>query len=137
MFEAINRLQATDEDPAVLILREARCLFAQVPPWLEFYRALLGTEGLIAATFTAEERAAFEHTLAFDEIQRMLAELRKARWEQRDYEPQRVLTIRVPKSLHESLRNEAHEKRTSMNVLAISKLLQAIDDALVPSEGRP
>ena len=31
MFEAVNWMHATDEDPAVLILREARCLFAQVP----------------------------------------------------------------------------------------------------------
>jgi hypothetical protein len=50
------------------------------------------------------------------------------------FEPTRVITVRLPKSLHESLRAEAHEKRTSMNKLCISKLLQFIDTDLVPTE---
>ena len=45
-----------------------------------------------------------------------------------------MITVRLPKSLHESLRAEAHEKRTSMNKLCISKLLQFIDTDLVPTE---
>jgi predicted HicB family RNase H-like nuclease len=45
-----------------------------------------------------------------------------------------VITVRLPKSLHESLRAEAHDRRTSMNKLCISKLLQVIDDELVPAE---
>ena len=49
-------------------------------------------------------------------------------------EPTRVITVRLPKSLHESLRTEAHEKRTSMNKLCISKLLQMIDDELIPGD---
>ena len=122
------------EDPGVLILRHARCLFAQSPGWLEFFRELLGTRGLIATTFTPEEREAFERSLAYVEIQEMLATLRKAAWNRGSLEPIHVITVRLPKSLHESLREEAHEKRTSMNALAISKLLQAIDAGLVPSD---
>ena len=49
-------------------------------------------------------------------------------------EPTRVITVRLPKSLHESLRTEAHEKRTSMNKLCISKLLQMVDEQLIPSD---
>ena len=41
---------------------------------------------------------------------------------------------RLPKSLHESLRHEAHERKTSMNQLCISKLLQIIDEKLVPND---
>ena len=37
-------------------------------------------------------------------------------------------------SAHESLRAEAHDRRTSMNKLCISKLLQVIDEELVPAE---
>ncbi len=47
-------------------------------------------------------------------------------------EPTRVITVRLPKSLHEALRVEAHEHRTSMNKLCISKLLQIIDGQQVP-----
>jgi hypothetical protein len=45
-----------------------------------------------------------------------------------------VITVRLPKSLHESLRAEAHDRHTSMNKLCISKLLQVVDGELVPSE---
>jgi predicted HicB family RNase H-like nuclease len=45
-----------------------------------------------------------------------------------------VITVRLPKSLHESLRAEAHDRRTSMNKLCISKLLQVVDGDLVPAE---
>ena len=49
-------------------------------------------------------------------------------------EPTRVITIRLPKSLHESLKDEAYEYRTSMNKLCVSKLIQLIDGQQVPSE---
>ena len=43
------------------------------------------------------------------------------------HEPTRVITIRLPRSLHESLRAEAHVRETSMNKLCIAKLLQALE----------
>ena len=49
-------------------------------------------------------------------------------------EPTRVVTVRIPRSLHDALRVEAHEHRTSMNKLCISKLLQFIDTGMVPAE---
>ena len=49
-------------------------------------------------------------------------------------EPTKVITVRMPKSLHEALRAEAHEHQTSMNKLCISKLLQFIDNEFVPDE---
>ena len=49
-------------------------------------------------------------------------------------EPTRVITVRLPKSLHETLRTEAHERKTSMNKLCISKLLQMVDSELIPSD---
>ena len=44
-----------------------------------------------------------------------------------------VITVRLPESLHESLRIEAHEHHTSMNKLCISKLLQLIEENMIPS----
>jgi hypothetical protein len=122
------------DDPAVLILREARCLFAQRPAWTEFYRLLLAPGGLVDSLFGPEERADFEQSSAFEEVLCMLADLRKARGPHRGFEPTRVITVRVPKSMHAALRDEAHRLRVSINSLCLSKLLQAIDASLVPSE---
>jgi hypothetical protein len=122
------------EDCTVLVLREARCLFAQRPAWTVFYRALFGSDGLIAELFSPEERASFERSPVFEELQAMLADLRKVRARALDFEPVRVITVRLPKSLHETLRAEAHRLHASMNSLAITKLLAAVDPALVPNE---
>jgi len=40
----------------------------------------------------------------------------------------------LPKSMHEALKDEAKQHGTSMNKLCISKLLQVVDDELVPTE---
>lgn len=47
-----------------------------------------------------------------------------AREPQPEREPTRIVTVRMPKSLHEQLKAEAHERRTSMNQLCINKLLR-------------
>lgn len=44
-----------------------------------------------------------------------------------DLDATRVITVRLPKSLHLALKAEAHDRHTSMNQLCIAKLLQAID----------
>ena len=49
-------------------------------------------------------------------------------------EATKVITVRLPKSLHDALKAEAHDHRTSMNRLCISKLLQFIDTQLVPTD---
>jgi predicted HicB family RNase H-like nuclease len=80
--------------------------------------------------------AAFKQTEGYQEILRMLAKLREqgpAAFQ--TAEPTRVITVRLPKSLHESLRDEAYEHHTSMNQLCISKLLQFIDGQQMPPEG--
>ena len=45
-----------------------------------------------------------------------------------DREPQRVITVRLPKSLHEKVQNKAHDERTSMNQFCVSKLAEAVQD---------
>ena len=46
----------------------------------------------------------------------------------------RVITVRLPASLHEALKDEAHQRKVSMNKLCISKLLQVIEQDLIPAE---
>ena len=81
-----------------------------------------------------EDLAAFEKTPEYAEIQQMLAKLRERGALAEGKEPTRVITVRLPKSLHESLRAEAHDRKTSMNQLCISKLLQVIDAECMVAE---
>ena len=65
----------------------------------------------------------------------MLVKLREKRTStDPEAEPTRVITVRLPKSMHEYLRTEAHDLRTSMNKLCISKLLQVIGEEMIPNE---
>ena len=78
---------------------------------------------------------AFEQSPQFDKIQKLLVRLREKRSNvDVETEPTRVITVRLPKSMHEYLRTEAHDLRTSMNKLCISKLLQVIGEDMIPNE---
>jgi predicted HicB family RNase H-like nuclease len=121
------------EDRKVTAQRIASTMFHQQPDWITFFREVLGVDGLLRKLFpTPEELADFEKTEEYNEIQLMLAKLRERSGAAADgKEPTRVITVRLPKSLHESLRAEAHDRKTSMNQLCISKLLQVIDAEMV------
>ncbi|MAV35346.1 MAG: hypothetical protein CMJ59_07790 [Planctomycetaceae bacterium] len=115
--------------------RVAGEMFRQTPDWVMFFREVLGVGGVVSRLFpTTAEKQEFERTEEYARIQQMLAKLREQRQGTRDEEPTRVITVRMPSSLHESLRAEAHSKQTSMNKLCISKLLQVIDAGLIPAE---
>jgi predicted HicB family RNase H-like nuclease len=118
------------------VYRVASDLYRQNPDWVTFFREVLGVEGVIRRVFpTQHEVDQFEASPEYAEIQQMVAKLRERNGAGGDdTEPTRVITVRLPKSLHESLRAEAHQKRTSMNKLCISKLLQVIDEELIPHD---
>lgn len=118
------------------VQRIAEDLFLRKPDWITFYREVLGLHGVVRQAFrTREELAEFEQSEIFQEIQQMLTKLRGQGPLAADpEEPTRVITVRLPKSLHEALRVEAHEHHTSMNKLCVSKLLQFIDNQMVPAE---
>ncbi|MCC9609213.1 hypothetical protein LOC68_06355 [Blastopirellula sp. JC732] len=117
-------------------LRVARDLFRQSPDWVTFFREILGVEGVVRRLFNVPEQLTdFEKCEEYGEIQLMIAKLRERTSPQAESkEPTRVITVRLPKSLHESLRVEAHTRRTSMNKLCISKLLQVVDDSMIPND---
>lgn len=127
---------ATFEEKKRESVRVARELARQVPDWVTFFREVLGVDGVIRKLFTHPEHyAEFERSDEFEEIQMLIVSLRERTTGQaEDKEPTRVITVRLPKSLHESLRWEAHSRRTSMNKLCISKLLQVIEDKMIPAE---
>jgi predicted HicB family RNase H-like nuclease len=119
------------------VKRTAEQLYAKGPDWVTFYRETLGLRGIVRHAFPSREAlVAFEQTDEYQEILHLLTKLRQHGPTAIDEneEPTRVITVRLPKSLHEALRAEAHEHCTSMNKLCISKLLQFIDQDKVPKE---
>jgi predicted HicB family RNase H-like nuclease len=118
------------------VLEVAENLYRQTPDWVTFFREVLGVEGVVRKTFpTFDELTAFEKSPQFDKIQKLVVRLREKRSNvDVETEPTRVITVRLPKSMHEYLRTEAHDLRTSMNKLCISKLLQVIGEDMIPNE---
>lgn len=112
----------------------AQRLWTDAVPWTTFFRDLLGPDGLVRKLFsTPEQLAEFERTNTYRKIQEMLATLRRLQEGRLSHdEPLTVITIRVPRSLHEALAEEAHALKTSINRLCISKLAQIIDTRFVP-----
>ncbi len=116
------------EQRAQEVLAQAAELFKFSPDWLTFYREVLGPKGCARQAFPAQDQyTEFEKTQAYQEIQQMILQLQQRGASNPPQEPTTVITVRLPKSLHEALKAEAHEKRTSMNKLCIAKLLQALE----------
>jgi len=129
-------LTQTTEQKYQEVLQVAENLYRQDPDWVTFFREVLGIEGAARKAFPSfDALAAFEQSEEFDKIQKMLVKLREKRVAaDAESEPTRVITVRLPKSMHEYLRTEAHDLRTSMNKLCISKLLQVIGEEMIPNE---
>lgn len=118
------------------VLQVAESLYRRNPDWVTFFREVLGIEGIARKSFPSlEQLTAFEKSAEFDAIQQMVVKLREKRIAaDAESEPTRVITVRLPKSMHEYLRTEAHDLHTSMNKLCISKLLQVIGEDKIPNE---
>lgn len=119
------------------VLQTATDLFERGPDWVTFFREVLGINGVVRRAFPdGTALATFERSGECSAIQQMLVKLREISPLPVDNgeEPTRVITVRLPKSVHEAIRTEALEREISMNKLCISKLLQVIDGPLVPAE---
>jgi len=62
-------------------------------------------------------------TSMFQELQSALARFKE--------KPKRMVTVRMTESLHEELKARAHQERTSLNNLCVSKLRESVDQDLV------
>jgi len=112
------------------VIEVASELYAQRPDWVTFFREVLGIEGIVRKVYAnAEDHEAFKKTEEYAGIQRMLEALRAGGGGDKvPEEPVRVITVRLPESLHEALKAEAHDYNTSMNHLCISKLLKILEE---------
>lgn len=117
-------------------LRVSELLFHGVTNWVDFYRMVFGVEGLINRLYpTSEDRLAFSLDPAYVQIQEQLNGLRERdTGKVEEVEAQRMITIRVPKSVHERLCAESNDLNVSVNTLCISKLIQFSDRLTVPKE---
>lgn len=124
------------EQRADEVLRLAQEAFSQTGKWVLFYREVLGTDGVARQLFpSASEMRQFEQTPQFSQLLEMTAAIRALDAGKGDeLEPQKMITVRLPKSQHEAMKREAKEHETSINKLCISKLLLPIRAEFIPKE---
>ncbi len=143
----LNKFNKLSEDLSANLQRaegfDARCqqafdvandLFGNAPTWVCFYRALLGGSGMIHQIFTdQDEFGRFIRSDQYHQIQMMLTALRSRDLPENDpNDPQRMITVRLPKSLHEAMCDEAGRLNISVNRLCISRMLQLLDPKMIP-----
>lgn len=121
-----------------LVFETATELFGVAPTWTAFYRETLGGGGIARALFVSSEEAReYECSDEHSKVLEMLTILRSRDLPENDpHEQQRMITVRIPKSLHDAICEEANELAVSVNKLCISKLLQKVDSALIPSSSQ-
>ncbi|MBX3422360.1 MAG: hypothetical protein KF752_12475 [Pirellulaceae bacterium] len=112
----------------------ANDLFVHAPTWVCFYRELMGGSGLINVLFAdANDFGRFLRSDQYHQIQLMLTALRSRDLPENDpNDPQRMITVRLPKSLHEAMCEEAGRLNISVNRLCISRMLQLLDPKMIP-----
>ena len=118
-----------------LVFQTATELFGVAPTWTAFYREVLGGDGISRALFEgADETREYESSDEHTKVLEMLTVLRSRDLPENDpHEQQRMITVRIPKSLHDAICDEANMLEVSVNKLCISRLLQKIDPAMIPS----
>ncbi len=130
MNDAMVQTQEGFSSRCQKVLQVARELFQSKPDWVTFFRETLGVSGAARSVFPRQQDyVAFEKSREYTEIQNMVLALRNRKIPgSSGNEPTRVITVRLPESLHEALKAEASDHNTSMNKLCISKLLQVLVD---------
>ncbi|QEG00019.1 hypothetical protein Mal15_40870 [Stieleria maiorica] len=117
----------------LLLAEEA---FAATGSWVVFFREILGVGGVVMQLFPEqEEYRRFTAGPEFATLHEMLAAIRSQDQSKSDAaEPERMITIRIPRSLHESLAEESQACGLSINKLSISKLLWPANPRFIPEQ---
>jgi hypothetical protein len=125
---------ATQDERCKQVAHFATELFGVSPTWAAFYREVIGKEGVIWSLFPdAEARNEYEASSHYGQILEMLTALRSRDLPENDpTEPQRMVTIRMPKSLYDVLCDESNQLKISVNKLCISRITQRLSSEVVP-----
>ncbi|MEM0926463.1 MAG: hypothetical protein AAGJ83_10535 [Planctomycetota bacterium] len=101
--------------------------------WVDFYRRVFGVEGVIRSTLTHPQLRLYQAGPDFVELHERLAHLRSVDTRKLSCEePVQMVTIRLPRSVHDVLVSESHESNTSMQRLATTKLIVPADERFIP-----
>jgi|LakMenEpi03Aug12_release.lakeMendotaPanAssembly.Ray.scaffolds.fasta_scaffold00114_2 hypothetical protein len=113
-------------------------LFGLAPSWVAFFRATMARGGLVSKLFvTPEERKEYWCSPEHHQVLEMLTVLRSRDLPECEAgEPSRMITIRIPKCLHEFICDEANELEVSVNKLCISRILMQVDPTLLPQSAQ-
>lgn len=118
--ELVDRIQAAAEA-------------ARGQGWVAFFANVFGPRGVLRTRLTAQQLERFRMTETYAELLEMLADERSAdRTSASAYEPERMITIRIPRSLHDVLCSESIDAELSLNKWAITKLTQPVAHRFVP-----
>ncbi|TWT52375.1 hypothetical protein [Allorhodopirellula solitaria] len=118
------------------VLRQAEEAFAMTGSWVVFYRTMIAPGGVVDQLYESPEaRRYFETTSEFAELLEMVTAIRS----QDDsgstsQEPPRVITVRMPRSLHAATIREANELELTINAYCLTKLLQPANPRFTPLE---
>lgn len=117
------------------VLQIAESFYEQKPNWVIFFREILGVDGAIHKAFDSDTTA-FRAMDEYGRIKEMLADLKRGTTEAEEIreEERFVLTIRLPKSLHKSIKQESKERKLSMNAIVIARCLVDTDESLLPNK---
>lgn len=105
------------------VLAHASKLFDQCPAWLDYFREIYGSEGVIVASFGRRAVEFYES----NEGQIVAGQLAALRARDRSTDQSRMITVRVPPAVHEFLKNEATLRNRSLNRLCVDKLLSSLN----------
>ena len=109
-------------------------LFGVAPTWVAFFREVLGREGIMQSLFSKEEQKAYMESAEHLQVLEMLTTLRSRDLPENDpSESQRMITVRIPKCVHDYICDEANALEVSVNKLCISRLLQRSDERMIPT----
>ncbi len=117
------------EQDANAVLQVAKRLHAMEPEWVVFFSEMLGVDGHAQRMFPdRDELAAFECSPQYARIRELLDDLRSRQAEAPKRQSRRVVTVRMPRSLHETLKAEARRLGVSINQLCVTKLIRILDE---------
>lgn len=122
-----HRPQSTAEANAILQVAER--LYAMEPDWVTFFNEMLGVDGHVRKTFPDRESlATFECSPQYSRIRELLDDLRSRQAEAPRRQSRRVVTVRMPCSLHDTLKSEAKRLGVSINQLCVTKLIRLLNE---------
>lgn len=119
------------------ILEEAKTEFAKNPNWIDFSNKFFGIENKYIPKDEAERRE-FLASPEYKEVQNMKFKLEERQPDvteptepiETEKEYNGAISIRVPRSLHKSLAEEAKREKVSLNQLILVKISATLYDLL-------